>query len=59
MRYNGSYNALLDRLLSRPKDSVAHDTGPFFTTPEVRLAGIPFQVRTEGANLVSPPPESP
>ncbi|MBI5819156.1 MAG: hypothetical protein HZA88_09210 [Verrucomicrobia bacterium] len=55
-RYDTNYDALVTRLLSRSDDPVAQDAGRFFTTSKVCVGRVPFRVRPQGNNLISPPP---
>ncbi|MGA2072695.1 MAG: hypothetical protein ABSH52_04260 [Terriglobia bacterium] len=58
-RFNLSYDRLMSSLLERPQDSMVNDSGTYFPSQAVVVSGVPFQVGTEGNNLVSPSPPPP
>ena len=61
--YSTFITAMLDKsevtpLQKRVEDPVITDGGRFFTKNDIVVEGIPFKVKADGLNLVSPPEES-
>lgn len=55
--YNTRYDSLMSGRLAEKSDALVSDGGSYFSSPAISVAGIPFSVRPNGDNLVSPPPE--
>ena len=49
-------SALYNKAYTAGNPDCKIDGGRFFDTPEVNIDGIPFCVRTEGKNVIMPPP---
>ena len=55
MVYNGSYDSIIEKMLSRVDDNIINDAGKYFSNSKISIEGIPFIVKPGGNNIIIPP----